>query len=118
MTTLPYTAPRHAAQRHDAPIDRPAPSPQRLARITGILYLIVAVFGMFSPLVLESLVVPGDAAATGYLTDGLANVFVTGYGGLTSMILLTPALLGELGLTAWLLAKSISLPQSRAAWGS
>ena len=37
---------------------------QRLARATGLLYLILAVFGMFSAMVLESLVVPGDAPAT------------------------------------------------------
>ena len=41
--------------------DRPI---QRLARATGLLYLVLAVFGMFSPMVLESLVVPGDAQAT------------------------------------------------------
>ena len=37
---------------------------QRLARATGLLYLILAVFGMFSAMVLESLVVAGDAQAT------------------------------------------------------
>jgi hypothetical protein len=41
--------------------DRPV---QRLARATGLLYLVLAVFGMFSAMVLESLVVPGDAQAT------------------------------------------------------
>ncbi len=39
-------------------------SPQRLARVTGLLYLLLAVCGMFSPMVLETLVVPGDAATT------------------------------------------------------
>lgn len=38
--------------------------PSRLARITGFLYLALVVFGMFSPLVLELLVAPGDAATT------------------------------------------------------
>ncbi|HEX2361492.1 MAG TPA: DUF4386 domain-containing protein [Jiangellaceae bacterium] len=37
---------------------------QRLARITGLLYLILAALGMFAPIVLETLVVPGDATAT------------------------------------------------------
>ena len=37
---------------------------QRLARTTGLLYVVLIVFGMFSPIVLESLVVPGDAGAT------------------------------------------------------
>ena len=36
--------------------DRPI---QRLARATGLLYLILAVFGMFSAMVLESLVMGG-----------------------------------------------------------
>src|SRR5512132_990279 len=41
--------------------DRPI---QRLARTTGLLYLVLAVLGMFSAMVLESLVMPGDAQAT------------------------------------------------------
>lgn len=41
--------------------DRPI---QRLARATGLLYLVLAVFGMFSAMVLESLIVAGDAQAT------------------------------------------------------
>ncbi|MEV0947597.1 DUF4386 domain-containing protein [Rhodococcus sp. NPDC049939] len=40
------------------------PSPQRLARTTGWLYLVLAGLGMLGPLMLESLVVPGDASAT------------------------------------------------------
>ncbi len=35
-----------------------------LARLTGILYLGLFVFGMFGPLVLEATLVPGDAQAT------------------------------------------------------
>jgi Domain of unknown function (DUF4386) len=45
--------------------DRPM---QRLARATGLLYLVLAVLGMFSAMVLESLAVPGDAQAT---ADGI-----------------------------------------------
>jgi hypothetical protein len=37
---------------------------ERLARVSGLLYLVLAVFGMFSAIVLETLVVPGDAATT------------------------------------------------------
>lgn len=37
---------------------------RQLARTTGILYLILVLFGMFSPIVLDTLLVPGDAAAT------------------------------------------------------
>ncbi len=39
-------------------------SRQRLARVTGLLYVILAVFGAFAPIVLETLVVPGNATAT------------------------------------------------------
>lgn len=41
-----------------------AESLQRLARTAGLLYLVLIVFGMFSPIVLETLVVPGDAGGT------------------------------------------------------
>jgi hypothetical protein len=37
---------------------------QRLARATGFLYLILAALGMFAPVILETLVIPGDATAT------------------------------------------------------
>jgi hypothetical protein len=33
----------------------------RLARVTGLLLLVLAVFGMFSVIVLRTLLVPGDA---------------------------------------------------------
>ena len=44
--------------------DREASASQRLARLTGLLYLAVAVFGMFAGTVSTNLVVPGDAGAT------------------------------------------------------
>lgn len=45
---------------------------ERLARVSGVLYLILALLGMFAPIVLESLVVSGDAAATaGNVVDSL-----------------------------------------------
>ena len=37
---------------------------ERLARVSGLLYLVIAVLGMFSPIVLMTLVAPGDAATT------------------------------------------------------
>lgn len=52
-----------------------ATSPQHLARTTGFLYLSLAVFGMFSQLVLEALVVPGDAAATANNILGSLGLF-------------------------------------------
>jgi len=48
---------------------------QRLARTTGLLYLVVVVFGMFSPIVLETLVVPGDASATAQNVLGSLTLF-------------------------------------------
>ena len=37
---------------------------ERLARVTGLLYLVIAVLGIFSPIAVQALVVPGDAATT------------------------------------------------------
>ena len=48
---------------------------QRLARATGLLYLALAVLGMFSAIVLESLVVPGDAQATALSVLGSRRLF-------------------------------------------
>jgi hypothetical protein len=50
---------------------------QRLARVTGLLYLVLVVFGMFAPIVLETLVIPGDAAATADSILGAQPVFVS-----------------------------------------
>lgn len=52
-----------AAQVTPAP-GRQSMSPQRLARVTGALYVVLAVLGMLGPLTLESVLVPGDATAT------------------------------------------------------
>ncbi len=52
--------------------DRGEESAQRLARVSGLLYLVLFIFGMFSPLVLEGILTPGDAAATTEkITDSL-----------------------------------------------
>lgn len=48
---------------------------QRLARTTGLLYLVVVVFGMFSPIVLETLVVPGNPSATAQNVLGSLTLF-------------------------------------------
>jgi hypothetical protein len=61
----PQLAPPDSTREEPPGTDRPI---QRLARATGLLYLILAVLGMFSTMVLESLVVPGDAQAT---ADGI-----------------------------------------------
>lgn len=44
------------------------------------------------------------AAGFGYAVNSLASLLL-GYGGAISMILMVPAVLGELGLTVWLLVK-------------
>jgi hypothetical protein len=47
------------------------------------------------------------AAGIGYLVDSLASLLADGYGGILAAILVTPAVLGEVGLTLWLLVKGI-----------
>jgi hypothetical protein len=58
----PRTVPAGSTREQPPEGDRPV---QRLARATGLLYLVLAVLGMFSAMVVESLVVTGDARATG-----------------------------------------------------
>jgi hypothetical protein len=52
------------------------------------------------------------AAGIGYIADSLASIFVAGHGGLVSALLLAPAIVGELGLTAWLLIKGVRVGAS------
>lgn len=47
------------------------------------------------------------AAGAGYILQSLFTVFIEGYGGFVTAILLTPAVIGELGLTVWLLVKGV-----------
>ena len=49
------------------------------------------------------------AAGVGYLIHGLASFFAANYGANAATFLLTPAVLGELGLTLWLLVKGVSV---------
>jgi hypothetical protein len=56
--------PDGASRPHDAPSLQPVQGIKRLARITGLLYLVVAVFGMFAGTVSTSLIQAGDAATT------------------------------------------------------
>lgn len=62
----------------------------------------------FVPRVLGVLLV---AAGVGYIADSLAGLLLADHGGLVSAILLTPAVLGELGLTAWLLLRGVRVPR-------
>lgn len=48
------------------------------------------------------------AAGVGHVADSLASLTVTGYGGLLTVLLLAPAVLGEVGLTLWLLVRGVA----------
>lgn len=61
----------------------------------------------YLPRVLAVLLV---AAGIGYVVDSLASLLVDDYGGILAAVLLTPAVLGEVGLTLWLLIKGIAAP--------
>jgi hypothetical protein len=51
------------------------------------------------------------AAGVGYIADSLAGLLIADHGGLVSVVLLTPAVVGELGLTAWLLLRGVTVPR-------
>jgi Domain of unknown function (DUF4386) len=51
------------------------------------------------------------AAGVGYIADSLAGLLLADHGGLVSAVLLTPAVVGELGLTAWLLLRGVRVPR-------
>jgi hypothetical protein len=55
------------------------------------------------------------AAGVGYVVDSLAGLFVAGHGGLVSAVLLAPAVVGEVGLTAWLLLRGVAPSAQRRA---
>lgn len=54
-------------------------------------------------------------AGGGYIADSLATLLMNGHSGLTSAVLLMPAVAGELGLTAWLLVKGVKVRPAAAA---
>ena len=62
----------------------------------------------YLPRVLGALLV---AAGVGYIADSLAGLLLADHGGLVSAVLLTPAVLGEFGLTAWLLLRGVRVPR-------
>jgi hypothetical protein len=72
------------------------------------LVLLGALFyqSRYIPRVLSVLLV---AAGIGYVIDSLASLMVDDYGGALAAVLLTPAVLGEVGLTLWLLIKGVAL---------
>jgi uncharacterized protein DUF4386 len=62
----------------------------------------------YVPRVLGALLV---AAGAVYIADSLAGLMLADHGGLVSAVLLTPAVVGELGLTAWLLLRGVRVPR-------
>jgi hypothetical protein len=58
----------------------------------------------YLPTVIGGLVL---AAGFGYVVDSLASLTTDGYGGVLPVVLLTPAVLGEVGLALWLLVKGV-----------
>ncbi|OLV18868.1 DUF4386 domain-containing protein [Deinococcus marmoris] len=77
---------------------------KRLVRTTGLLYLLLAVLGMFSPLVLEALVVPDDPATTARRIQDSRELFM---GSLLGWIVIVVADIA-LSVTLYLLFKPIS----------
>ena len=76
-----------------------------------VLLGILLVRSSYVPRVLAILVV---AAGVGYMSDSLIKIFVAEYDGLIRALFLAPALVGELGLTGWLLVKGLNLRQQPA----
>lgn len=52
-----------------------APTVRRLARLTGLLYIPLLVFGMFAPIIFETFIVPGDSVATADRILGSRAIF-------------------------------------------
>ncbi len=76
--------------------------------VFGVHLLCVGVLlyrSRYVPRALGALVTAGGAA---YVADSLLGLLVAGHGGTASTVLLLPAALGELGLTAWLLVKGVT----------
>ncbi|MGY1709144.1 DUF4386 domain-containing protein [Geodermatophilus sp. SYSU D00758] len=74
-------------------------SPQRLARLTGVLYLLLVGLGMAGPLTLEALLVPGDAAGTAAAVAGSATAFTLSIGAWVAVVAVDVAI----SLTLYLL---------------
>jgi hypothetical protein len=88
-----------------APGLRPAPSPKRLARTAGVLYLIVAIFGGFAEFGVRAKVyVPASAAATAH--NVLANAGLVRFGVVADLFQATVFVF--LALTLYQLLKAVS----------
>ncbi|MEQ8834138.1 MAG: DUF4386 domain-containing protein [Miltoncostaeaceae bacterium] len=79
-THITPTPPSPTTPGHDAVGARPGRSPRSLARLAGLLYLVIVVAGLFAELVVRgSLVEPGDAAATAQNILADATLFRLGF---------------------------------------
>ncbi len=58
----------------------------------------------YLPRVLSVLVA---VAGAGYVIDSLAKLTVDSYGGALAMVVLTPAMIGEIGLALWLTIRGV-----------
>jgi hypothetical protein len=65
----------------------------------------------YVPRVIGILVV---AAGVGYSADSLGRLLVPDYSAVATAVLLTPAVIGELGLTVWLLVKGVQIRRPAA----
>jgi hypothetical protein len=82
---------------------------RRLGRLTGLLYLVIAMFGMLSPTVLETLVVPGDAAATADNILGSLSLFGISLVGWLVIVVVDVALSATFYLLLEPVARALSL---------
>jgi hypothetical protein len=75
----------------------------------GVHLILFGVLLKRSRYVPSALAVLIGVAGAGYILNSLATFFLPNHGDLASTVLLTPALLGEVGLTGWLLVKGVSV---------
>lgn len=84
---------------------------ERLARLSGLLYLVIAVLGMFAPTLLQTLVVPGDAATT---ADNILDSLWLFRGSLVTWIVIVVADI-TVSITFYLLLEPVSRTLSLVA---
>lgn len=105
------SAPAMSVSPADQVTGRRPMTPQRLARITGALYVVLAVLGMLGPLTLESLLVPGDAGATATNIAGASALFDVS---LLAWVVIV-AVDAAISVTLYLLLERVSRAQSLLA---
>ncbi|MCG6955023.1 MAG: DUF4386 domain-containing protein [Gemmatimonadetes bacterium] len=118
--------PEHAA--HLEALERQATALTALETFSAGFLLALAFFGVhlasLGVLLYRSRYVPRAlgavlaVAGVGYVAHSLASFFVTSYGGVATAVLLTPAVVGELGLALWLLIKGLRIDAGAVTVGS